>query len=118
MNLRRVLGLSACFLWAAAVGVNAQSPKQNPGKKGGAVPPRKSVAPATPPRRPAEERSAPPAPNRSLEERIAAVLPTEEEDGWLEIKWRTNIAAARAEAARENKPVFLWVMNGNPIGCG
>ena len=53
----------------------------------------------------------------ALEKRIAAVLPTQEEDRWLEIPWRTNIGDAIAEARRSNKPVLLWVMNGNPLGC-
>ncbi len=110
MYLRRVLSLSSCFLLAAAAVLDAQSPKQSKGRS--AVPPRKSASPVAP------GSSSGNATNRSLEERIASVLPTQEEDRWLEIKWRTNIAAARAEAARENKPVFLWVMNGNPIGCG
>ena len=55
---------------------------------------------------------------QSLEERVRSVLPTAEEDRWLEIPWRTNLAEARAEAERQNKPVLLWVMNGNPLGCG
>src|SRR5689334_2531852 len=54
----------------------------------------------------------------SLEKKIAAVLPTREEDRWLEIDWHTNIAEARREAERQGKPVLLWVMNGNPLGCG
>jgi hypothetical protein len=53
----------------------------------------------------------------SLDEQIASILPNEEEDRWLEIPWRTNIMAAIEEAGRVNKPVLLWVMNGNPLGC-
>jgi hypothetical protein len=53
-----------------------------------------------------------------LDDKIAAVLPTPDEDRWLEIDWHANIAEARQEAERQNKPVLLWVMNGNPLGCG
>src|SRR5215510_10995065 len=52
----------------------------------------------------------------SLDKKVAAVLPSKEEDRWLEIEWHTNIAEARREAERQGKPVLLWVMNGNPLG--
>ena len=55
---------------------------------------------------------------QSLDERVRSLLPTADEERWLEIPWRTNIADARAEAERQGKPVLLWVMNGNPLGCG
>ena len=55
---------------------------------------------------------------QSLDERVRSVLPTADEERWLEIPWLTNIADARAEAERQGKPVLLWVMNGNPLGCG
>jgi hypothetical protein len=56
-------------------------------------------------------------PSSSLEKRVAAVLPTPDEERWLQIPWRTNIVEALAEARRVGKPVMLWVMNGNPLGC-
>jgi hypothetical protein len=56
--------------------------------------------------------------DQSLDEKMRAVMPTEEEDRWLQIDWHTNIAEARQEAQRQHKPVLLWVMNGNPLGCG
>ena len=39
------------------------------------------------------------------------------EERWREIPWRTNLMQARAEAQRANKPLFLWIMDGNPLGC-
>lgn len=53
----------------------------------------------------------------ALQEKIAAVLPTPDEDRWLQIPWRANLMAARAEAQLAGKPLFLWIMNGNPLGC-
>ncbi len=53
----------------------------------------------------------------SLESRIASLLPTEEEDRFLKIPWRTNLLEARAEASEQKKPIFMWVMNGDPLGC-
>jgi hypothetical protein len=53
----------------------------------------------------------------SLNSQIASVIPTAEEDRWLAIPWRTDIMQARLEAQRYNRPLFLWVMNGHPMGC-
>jgi hypothetical protein len=52
-----------------------------------------------------------------LTRRIAAIEPTAAEDKWRTVPWRIDLMAARAEAARENKPMFLWLMNGHPMGC-
>jgi ABC-type sugar transport system substrate-binding protein len=52
-----------------------------------------------------------------LEKRVAALVPTPDEERWLKVPWRTNIVEAVAEAKRAGKPVMLWVMNGNPLGC-
>jgi len=57
------------------------------------------------------------APEMDLEKKVAAVLPTAEEERWLQIPWRTSIADALADSRRTGKPVMLWVMNGNPLGC-
>jgi hypothetical protein len=53
----------------------------------------------------------------NLESSIAAILPTAEEDRWLDIPWHTNLMQARLEAQQMNRPLFLWVMNGHPLGC-
>lgn len=52
-----------------------------------------------------------------LSRRIAAIEPTAEDDKWRKIPWRIDFMAARADAERENKPIFLWIMNGHPMGC-
>jgi hypothetical protein len=52
-----------------------------------------------------------------LDARIASALPTAEENRWLEIPWRLSVAEARMEAQTSRKPMFLWVMNGHPMGC-
>ena len=54
----------------------------------------------------------------ALDQKVASVLPSDDEWRWMQIPWRTNVMQALAEAGRANKPVFLWVMNGNPVGCG
>jgi hypothetical protein len=53
----------------------------------------------------------------TLAARIASVLPTAEEERWLQVPWRTDLLRARAEAQRAGKPLFLWIMEGHPLGC-
>jgi hypothetical protein len=47
----------------------------------------------------------------------AAVLPAPGESAWLDVGWETDLWAARRRAAVEGKPVFLWEMDGHPLGC-
>jgi hypothetical protein len=52
-----------------------------------------------------------------LEERIAGVLPRPAEEKWLKIAWRSDLARGRFEANAAGKPIFLWLMDGDPMGC-
>jgi len=52
----------------------------------------------------------------ALEQKIAAVLPTSAEDAFLQIPWKFNLLKARTESARTGKPLFIWSMNGHPLG--
>lgn len=51
-----------------------------------------------------------------LDAKVASVLPTVQEDRWLEIPWRTELMSARVEARDQGKPLFVWTMNGHPLG--
>ena len=51
-----------------------------------------------------------------LDAKVASVLPTAQEDRWLEIPWRTELMSARVEAREQGKPLFVWTMNGHPLG--
>ncbi len=53
----------------------------------------------------------------SLDELVARLLPTEKENKWLQIPWRTDILVARREALQQGKPIFMWLMDGDPLGC-
>jgi len=53
----------------------------------------------------------------NLDKEIQAVLPTSKEDQWQQIPWRRNLMQARMEAQQLHRPIFVWVMNGNPFGC-
>lgn len=55
--------------------------------------------------------------SQTLDAKIASVLPTPTEERWLAIPWRYDLMQARLEAQNLNRPLFLWVMNGNPMGC-
>jgi hypothetical protein len=47
----------------------------------------------------------------------AAVAPRGEGERWAEIPWQPDLAEARRKAARENKPLLMWIMDGHPLGC-
>jgi hypothetical protein len=36
---------------------------------------------------------------------------------WQEIPWRLSLLDARAAAAKENKPIYMLVRSGHPLGC-
>ena len=36
---------------------------------------------------------------------------------WTSVPWELSIYDAQLRAAREKKPLFMWVMNGNPCGA-
>ena len=52
-----------------------------------------------------------------LDARIAEIVAKPSEEKWLSIPWRTNLSEARAHAQNQNKPLFMWIMNGHPMGC-
>jgi hypothetical protein len=45
------------------------------------------------------------------------IKPQAGEDKWAEIPWLTNLWQARQVAAKAGKPILLWEMDGNPLGC-
>lgn len=48
----------------------------------------------------------------------ALIKPRPDETRWEEIPWEVDLWDARRKAAREGKPLMLWEMDGNPMGCG
>lgn len=52
-----------------------------------------------------------------LDREVARILPTRDEDRWLEIPWHTDLLAARREAGQTGRPLFMWLMDGDPLGC-
>ena len=64
-----------------------------------------------------QEEAAKAGAKATLDEKVAGVIPKASEEPWTTIPWRSDLAAARAEANRVGKPLFVWMMNGNPLGC-
>ena len=36
---------------------------------------------------------------------------------WTDIGWEIDLWTARRRAAAVRRPLFIWAMNGNPLGC-
>ena len=47
----------------------------------------------------------------------ALIKPGRGEDRWAAIPWLTDLWQARQLAAKQGKPILLWEMDGNPLGC-
>ena len=43
------------------------------------------------------------------------ILPME--DAWTTIPWQVKLAPAQRLAAQSGKPLFIWAMDGHPLGC-
>lgn len=48
---------------------------------------------------------------------LRAIRPTADELRWREIPWQSDLREAVRLAKEQGKPIFLWTMNGNPLGC-
>jgi hypothetical protein len=56
-------------------------------------------------------------PTQKTAELLQIIAPSKTEQDWLRIPWETDLAAARRKAVAQSKPVFLWEMDGHPLGC-
>lgn len=54
---------------------------------------------------------------QTLDERIQSVLPRPEEEAFLDVPWQPNVMRARVEAQRTGRPLAIWIMDGNVLGC-
>lgn len=48
---------------------------------------------------------------------IQEILPSADESAWQVIDWKTDLWEARKVAAKQRKPIYLWEMDGHPLGC-
>lgn len=44
-------------------------------------------------------------------------LQANEAEPWRTIPWQIDLLAAQNAAAESNKPLFIWAMDGHPLGC-
>ena len=52
-----------------------------------------------------------------FKELTALCTPGKSTSGWLELGWEIDLWKARQLAAATGKPIFLWEMDGHPLGC-
>lgn len=48
---------------------------------------------------------------------LHAELQPGEDELWRTIPWQTSLLAAQSMAAEQKKPLFIWAMDGHPLGC-
>jgi hypothetical protein len=48
---------------------------------------------------------------------LHAQLQPAKDEAWRTIPWKVSLVEAQAVAARERKPIFIWAMDGHPLGC-
>ena len=51
-------------------------------------------------------------------EKLHRDLQAPKDEPWLTIPWKLSLLEARTLAAEQKKPIFIWSMDGNPLGCG
>ncbi len=39
------------------------------------------------------------------------------EEAWTTIPWQSSLIPAQQMALKEGKPLFIWAMDGHPMGC-
>jgi hypothetical protein len=60
---------------------------------------------------------APPLDPSVLPALLNSIIAREDEMTWASIPWQTDLWEARRIANEQGKPIFAWMMNGNPLGC-
>lgn len=67
--------------------------------------------------RPAWAEADPPRLDEATYKRLHAQLRPGKEDLWRTIPWNLSLLEAQRTAARDKKPIFIWAMDGHPLGC-
>lgn len=55
--------------------------------------------------------------SQAFAELRASIKAKPEELYWIQIPWESDLWEARWKASRLNRPLFLWAMDGYPLGC-
>jgi hypothetical protein len=49
--------------------------------------------------------------------KLHAMLQPSPDEPWRMIPWQIELLDAQQIAAKEKKPIFIWAMDGHPLGC-
>jgi hypothetical protein len=49
--------------------------------------------------------------------RLHKLLQPNQDELWRTIPWEIGLLDAQRIAAQEKKPIFIWAMDGHPLGC-
>jgi hypothetical protein len=49
--------------------------------------------------------------------RLQTQLQPGADEPWRTIPWKISLLDAQKTAAKEKKPIFIWAMDGHPLGC-
>jgi hypothetical protein len=49
--------------------------------------------------------------------RLRELLQPAEDELWRMIPWRLSVLEGQRTAAQQRKPIFIWAMDGHPLGC-
>lgn len=63
-----------------------------------------------------EAAEVPPVSSEEVEALLERLTPDEDEP-WRTIPWRIDLLAAQREAIATERPLFIWAMDGHPLGC-
>ena len=50
-------------------------------------------------------------------EKLHKQLQPSPDEPWRTIPWKISLLDAQALAAEQQKPIFIWAMDGHPLGC-
>lgn len=48
---------------------------------------------------------------------LHAQLEPSVDEPWRTIPWKIGLLDAQQAAAKQQKPIFIWAMDGHPLGC-
>jgi hypothetical protein len=48
---------------------------------------------------------------------LHAELRPSPDEPWRTIPWKIDLLEAQRAAAEQHKPIFIWAMDGHPLGC-
>ncbi len=54
---------------------------------------------------------------KQFEQLTNFIRPSNTEDKWRQTDWIPSIRGGRKMGVAKNKPLFIWAMNGDPLGC-